>query len=117
MEAPRQTIELARRLRREMSPAEARLWSALRRRAADGLRFRRQHPIGPYVLDFYCDSARLAVEVDGYAHATGDRPGRDERRDGWLAVRGIRTLRIDARELRDELDGVVGMIVVAARSR
>jgi very-short-patch-repair endonuclease len=117
MEAPRETIELAKRLRREMSPPETRLWTALRGRKADGLRFRRQHPIGPYVLDFYCDSARLAVEVDGHAHLMGDRPRRDERRDAWLAARGIRSLRIDARDVRDELDGVVDLIVAAAGNR
>jgi very-short-patch-repair endonuclease len=98
-----------------MTPPEARLWSALRRGVADGLRFRRQHPIGPYVLDFYCHGAMLAVEVDGYAHLTADRPQRDEHRDAWLLARGIRTLRIDAREVRDELDGVVGLIVATAK--
>ena len=75
-----------------MSPPEARLWMALRKRAGGGLRFRRQHPIGPYVLDFYCDSAKLAVEVDGFAHVTGDHPERDLRRDAWLAgERSVRT--------------------------
>jgi len=67
------------------------------------------------VLDFYCDSAKLAVEIDGYAHATADRPARDERRDGWLLRRGIQTLRIDARDVRDEFDGVVGLILATAR--
>jgi very-short-patch-repair endonuclease len=90
---------------------------ALRRRAGGGLRFRRQHPIGPYVLDFYCDSAKLAVEVDGYAHTVGDRPRRDERRDDWLAQRYVRTLRIAASDVRDELDGVVGLIIAVAKSR
>ena len=117
MHAPEQTIARARRLRREMTPPEARLWRALRRRAADGLRFRRQHPIGPYVLDFYCDGAKLAVEVDGFAHLTADHPQRDERRDAWLMARGVRTLRIDAREVRDELEGVVGLIVATAKER
>jgi very-short-patch-repair endonuclease len=117
MQAPEATVELARRLRREMTPPEARLWMALRKRAAGGLRFRRQHPIGPYVLDFYCDSAKLAVEVDGFAHVTGDHPERDARRDEWLSLRGIRTLRIDARDVRDELDGVVGLIVAVAKGR
>ena len=117
MHAPEQTIARARRLRREMTPPEARLWAALRRRAADGLRFRRQHPIGPYVLDFYCDGAKLAVEVDGFAHLTADHPQRDERRDAWLMARGVRTLRIDAREVRDELEGVVGLIVATAKER
>jgi very-short-patch-repair endonuclease len=100
-----------------MTPPEARLWMALRRRAGDGLRFRRQHPFGPFVLDFYCDSAKLAVEVDGYAHMVGDRPQRDERRDDWLAQRYVRTLRIAASDVRDELDGVVGLIIEVARSR
>jgi len=90
---------------------------ALRRKAADGLRFRRQHPIGPYILDFDCDSAKLAAEVDGYVHATRDRPRRDARRDDWLARRGIRTLRITPQDVRDELDGVAGLIVVAARTK
>ncbi|HEY2707415.1 MAG TPA: endonuclease domain-containing protein [Caulobacteraceae bacterium] len=116
LRAPANTILNARRLRREMTPPEARLWMALRRKVADGLKFRRQHPVGPYVLDFYCDGAKLAVEVDGFAHLTGDHPERDSRRDAWLAARGVRTLRIDAREVRDELDGVVGLIVAVARS-
>ena len=115
MHAPEDTIRRARRLRRELTPPEARLWMALRRRQAGGLRFRRQHPIGPYVLDFYCDGAKLCVEVDGFAHVTGDHPARDARRDAWLADRGVQTLRIDARDVRDELDGVVGLIVATAR--
>jgi very-short-patch-repair endonuclease len=114
VEAPPETIRRARRLRRELTPPEARLWMALRGRKAGGLKFRRQHPVGPYVLDFYCDSAKLAVEVDGLAHTTGDRPQRDAKRNAWLALRGIRTLRIDARDVRDEADGVVGLIVATA---
>jgi very-short-patch-repair endonuclease len=117
MHAPPETFARARRLRREMTPPEARLWTALRRKAADGLRFRRQHPIGPYVLDFYCDRAKLAVEVDGLVHTTEDHPARDEQRDAWLAHRGIRVLRIAASDVRDEFDGVVGLIVVTARGR
>ena len=115
MHAPEATIVRAKQLRRSMSPAEARLWLALRGKAAGGFKFRRQHPLGPYVLDFYCHAAKLAVEVDGYAHLTGDHPERDERRDAWLEERGVRTLRIDARDVRNELDGVVGLIVAAAR--
>jgi very-short-patch-repair endonuclease len=60
----------------------------------EGYHFRRQHPIGPYVLDFYCSAARLAVEVDGYSHEVGDAPAYDARRDAWLLERGIETLRI-----------------------
>ena len=63
----------ATRLRRAMTPPEIALWLALRRNDA-GLRFRRQYPAGPYVLDFYCAPARLAIEIDGEVHARGDRP-------------------------------------------
>jgi very-short-patch-repair endonuclease len=93
-----------------MTPPEARLWVQLRRKAVEGWRFRRQHPIGPYVLDFYCDSAKLAVEVDGQTHWLGAQPDRDERRDAWLALRGIRTLRLPARLVFEDLDTAVRTI-------
>ena len=72
--APTRTVRTARRLRRALSAPEARLWSRLRERAPGRPVFRRQHPIGPYVLDFYCAKARLAVEIDGASHDMGDRP-------------------------------------------
>ena len=100
-----------------MTPPEARLWVALRRKAQEGFRFRRQHPVGPYVLDFYCDAVHLAVEVDGEVHGFGDNPARDARRDAWLAEQGVRTLRIAAIDVRDNLDGVITMIVEAANGR
>jgi very-short-patch-repair endonuclease len=61
----------------------------LRERAPGKPVFRRQHPIGPYVLDFYCATARLAIEIDGASHEFGDRPERDERRHVWLKQHGI----------------------------
>ena len=66
----------------------------LRHRQLGGFRFRRQHPIGPYILDFYCAEARLAVEIDGQAHGHPDQIRHDARRDQWLGEKGIRTLRI-----------------------
>ncbi len=71
---------------------------------------RRQHPIGPYVLDFYCPAAHLAVEVDGYVHGTGDIPERDERRDTWLKAQGISVLRIAASDVMADPDEEAGMI-------
>ncbi len=96
MRAPSNTVTRARRLRRVMTLPEAILWRELRRRTLAGFRFRRQHPVGPYVLDFYCPEARLALEVDGAAHDLPDRAARDEHRTAWLAERGIRVLRLPA---------------------
>jgi len=68
----------------------------LRRRERGLPTFRRQHPVGPYVLDFYCSNARLCVEVDGASHSTSDRPQRDERRDAYLRAAGIEVVRVSA---------------------
>src|SRR6266581_3873769 len=89
LRAPDKTFSRARELRREMSLPEVVLWQALRQRRLAGLRLRRQHPIGPYILDFYCPSARLAVEVDGLAHDTAAAVRHDERRQAWLARQGV----------------------------
>ena len=110
MEAPKATVQRARSLRRRMTPPEARLWVALRRKAVEGWRFRRQHPFGSYVLDFYCDRAKLAVEVDGQAHFLHGNPERDALRDEWVAAQGVRTLRLSASLIRDDLDAAVRMI-------
>ncbi|MEO0439297.1 MAG: endonuclease domain-containing protein [Pseudomonadota bacterium] len=110
MATTHKTVRQARRFRRTMSPPEIALWQILRERPAD-LKFRRQHPLGPYVLDFYCPAANLAVEVDGLAHDSGDRPERDARRDAWLVEQGVETMRISAQDvLRDVwtvADGIV----------
>jgi very-short-patch-repair endonuclease len=99
MRAPSKTVDRARRLRRAMTLPEAILWRELRRRTLAGFRFRRQHPVGPYVLDFYCPEARLALEVDGAAHDNPTRAAQDEHRTAWLAERGIRVLRLPARNV------------------
>ena len=93
----------ARQFRRSLSLPEKLLWVRLR---GAPIRFRRQHPIGPYVLDFYCPAAKLAVEVDGFAHETGDRPERDEVRTEWLRTRGIQVLRIAAKEILADPDEI-----------
>src|SRR5690349_20182182 len=110
MDSPYETRNYARQLRRRLSLPEGLLWRALRGRKLDGLHFRRQHPIGPYVLDFYCDSALLALEIDGQSHGFGDRPQRDERRDAWLASKGIRTLRLSAELALHDVDDAVNTI-------
>ena len=111
MQSPSSTRARARRLRKEMSLPEGLLWRALRAHRLEGLHFRRQHPVGPYVLDFYCDAAHLAVEVDGAMHYLEGRPERDAARDAWLLQRGIRTLRLPARLVLKDMDGALRTIL------
>ena len=99
-----------------MSLPEVLIWRRLKGRRTDGLHFRKQHPVGLYVLDFYCDSAKLAIEIDGQSHGVEDRPDRDERRDRWLRARGIRTLRLSAAYVLKSLDEAVRMILHEAGS-
>ena len=112
----RATVAKARALRRVMSRPEARLWEVLRTRP-DGLKFRRQHPVGPYILDFYCPAAKLAIEVDGEAHGMGENPARDSGRDEWLQERGLRICRIPARHLYGDIEPAVKLILAVASSR
>ena len=116
--APRgtaQSVRRGRRLRRTMSLPEVLLWQALRQRPG-GMKFRRQHPAGPYDLDFYCGDARLAIEIDGEAHERGGRPARDAARDRWLLEKGIDTLRIPAAEVLRDIETVLtGTLAEATR--
>jgi very-short-patch-repair endonuclease len=114
LHGPKQTQRFARNLRSEMTLPEVLLWRALRERPA-GLKFRRQHPAGPYVLDFFCAQKRLAIETDGEAHNRGDRLERDRVRDIWLAEQGVRVLRIRAVDVLADVEAVVRHIVTIAR--
>ncbi len=111
------TVERARELRRRMTPPETRLWVCLRGKRLAGLKFRRQHPIGPYVLDFYCPAAKLAVEVDGQSHEHPERIAHDRRRTLWLREHGVRVVRLAAEDVRLNLDGVVDFIRRTAQER
>ncbi|MBS0504198.1 MAG: DUF559 domain-containing protein [Proteobacteria bacterium] len=110
------TYRRAKTLRREMTLPEVLLWQQLRGRR-DGFHWRKQHPAGPYDLDFYCDRAKLCVEVDGEAHDRGDRPAKDVRRDAWLESNGIETLRVPAPEVLSNLDGVLLLITETMQRR
>lgn len=116
MRAPIVTFKRAKRLRREMSLPEVILWQHLRGRRLGHIRFRRQHPIGPYILDFYCADARLCVEIDRYSHENAEQAAHDERRTEWLRQKGIEVLRFMASDiLKDEhLEGVLKAIELAA---
>jgi leucyl-tRNA synthetase len=100
-------IRFAREQRREPTQAEHMLWEALRGASLQP-KFRRQHPIGDFVLDFYCDEARLALEIDGPDHAL--QADYDGWRDEQLGRRGIRVLRIRSEEVEGDLGGVLERI-------
>ena len=113
---PRPSIKLARKLRSEMTLPETLLWQELRKRPGS-FKFRRQHPAGDFVIDFYCASVKLAVEVDGRAHDSADAALRDANRAAFLRARGIATTRIPAMAILDDVEPVVTRLVEICRRR
>ena len=105
----------ARRLRREMTLPEVLLWRLLRGKP-QGLKFRTQHPYRNWVFDFYCDSAKAVIEVDGIAHEMGDRPARDARRDAALHAAGFRVLRIPATDVLRDPEETAEAILAACKA-
>ncbi|WP_304070104.1 endonuclease domain-containing protein [Maricaulis maris] len=98
----------ARRMRTAQTPAEARLWSRLRNRKLTGAKFRRQIPIGPYIVDFVCFEARLIIEADGGQHA--DLEPEDAERTAWLEAQGFTVLRFWNRHILKRTDAVMEVI-------
>ena len=108
-------VSLARRraLRRNNTDAEAALWSQLRAKRLVGFKFRRQHPCGPYILDFYCPCRHLAVELDGGQHFEPAAEDYDHRRTAFLSRRGIRVLRFQTDLVFREPIAVLEAILLA----
>ena len=104
-----------RQLRRRSTDAERVLWSLLRARRFAGFKFRRQHPCGLFILDFFCARARLAIELDGGQHFEPPAQAYDARRSRYLAERGITVLRFGADLVFREIDAVLSAIAVALR--
>ena len=100
-------LDLKRRLRSNMTGPETRLWSRLRARQLQGLKFRRQHGIGPYIVDFYCPEQSLVIEVDGNSHADADHIVRDQLRDKYFQSLGLRVIRYFNDEIVKNLAGVL----------
>jgi very-short-patch-repair endonuclease len=105
----------ARKLRREMTLPEVLLWNRLRRSQL-GAKFRNQHPIPPYVVDFYCVSARLVVEIDGLAHDSSERSERDARRDQALIEKGYDVLRLPASLILSDMEAALAAIAARVES-
>ena len=98
-----------------MTRSEIALWQALRGKQLEGLKFRRQQVLGPYVADFFCAASRLVVELDGGAHSDEDAQTHDARRDQWIAAQGLRILRMPNRMVAEDLSGALALIAQAAR--
>ena len=113
---PKDTTIRARRLRGDMTLPEVLLWKALRDRPG-GLKFRRQHPAGAFILDFYCASARLAIELDGWGHDSADARRKDEARSAFLRSQRIATLRVPAKVVLEDCETAVARIIEVCRQR
>ncbi|MEO6040294.1 MAG: endonuclease domain-containing protein [Croceibacterium sp.] len=103
----------AARLRWEMTLPEMLLWQRLKGRP-NGLKFRRQHPAGNFVLDFYCHEAKLIIEVDGIAHDMGEKPDKDRQRDAHFQPQGFRVVHIPATDVLADPDRTAESIIAAA---
>ena len=106
--------QFARAMRNEPTEAEAAPWGLLKSRKLGGMRYRRQHPIGSYIVDFICLEARLVMEVDGSQHADS---ARDKKRDEDLRARGFQVLRFWNNEVLNNADGVAETVLAAVQKR
>ncbi len=105
----------ARELRQAMTPPERRLWELLRDRRLGGFKFRRQHPVGGYVVDHYCSACGLAVELDGTSHElTG---GKDRERTGYLETQGVKVVRVMNDDLLSHPEAVSSLILRECKAR
>jgi very-short-patch-repair endonuclease len=109
------TLKRAKRLRQPMTPQEIGLRLRVKNRQLGGFKFRRQHPVGPYILAFYCHEARLAVEIDRQAHGSEEQERHDAQRDAYLCARGIETLRLSAEFLKRPGAAADQVLAVAKR--
>ena len=99
-----------RALRSSLTPAEATLWRHLQNKKLSGRKFRRQHSVGNYILDFYCPQEKLAIELDGAYHFTSAGYEADQARDMYLKELGIQVLRFENKEVFHDIERVLDMI-------
>ncbi len=104
------TLAQARKLRQDQTDAEQLLWQELRGSQLEGLKFRRQYPIGRFIVDFYCSEKKLVIEVDGDKHFAPKQMDYDAARTAWLEEQGLRVARVTNDEVMDNLDAVLEWI-------
>ena len=112
-------LDLARQLRREVTPAERHAWSLLRNRQLLGLKFRRQHVLHGFIVDFYCPALKLVLELDGNPHDRASQAGYDAARTAWLRGAGYDLIRVRNRDLsRERVEELIGQYLrTTARGR
>ncbi|WP_205371146.1 endonuclease domain-containing protein [Thermoleptolyngbya sp. PKUAC-SCTB121] len=107
--------QATKHLRKHQTPAESRLWEVLRNKKLHGLRFRRQHPVGNFIADFYCPACKLVIELDGGIHT--HRADYDAARTQEMAAYGYRVIRFENQQVLDDLNSVLDVIYQEALSR
>ena len=107
---PRSQKSLRQNLRNNLPPAEAILWTYLQGRKFHGLKFRRQHGIGPYIVDFYCPEMKLAVEVDGQSHFTPEQIEKDSIRTKFIESNGLQIVRVVNGDVYSDIEKVLKKI-------
>jgi very-short-patch-repair endonuclease len=115
MTKSRELTAFARELRQKQTDAERVLWARLRNEQIEGVKFRRQQPIGPYIVDFAGFKRKLVIEIDGGQHNREELRGRDEARTKWLEERGYQVLRFWNNDVLMNMEGVLERIRVALR--
>ena len=103
----RKALSQTQRLRAEMTPAEQLLWTKLRSKQCHSFKFRRQHAIGPFIVDFFCPEQLLVVEIDGDVHAEKKKTTKDRQRERYLRSLGLQVIRYTNHEVLNNLDGVL----------
>jgi len=109
--SPHYIIKLAQKMRKNLTPCEEILWDKLKEKRLNGCKFRRQHPVYRYILDFYCHEKKLAIEVDGNIHI--NQYDQDEFRDKYLESIGIKTIRVTNDEIFADINKVLTKIKAA----
>jgi very-short-patch-repair endonuclease len=110
-----QKLDIAKQLRVDSTPAEKRLWEQLRNRQLAKQKFRRQAPIGPYIVDFICLERKLIIEIDGWTHSTEAEVSNDKRRTAYLESQGYKVIRFHNAEIKEGMDEVLTLIAEALK--
>ena len=108
---PKYQIEKRRELRQNMTIYEIALWKVIKNKQLEGRKFRRQFGVGKYILDFYCPSEKLAIELDGADHFTSSGMENDEERDDFLKKEGIKVQRIENKHVFKNMENVIQLII------